>query len=354
MSARALEPNANRHDHLRGVIGVAEPEPIAFLFPGEASASVGMGAALEAADPARYARWMQAAEIATGLPLRRLILNGPPAALASPEAAQPAVLALSLAVAEAAGTLGLTPDYAAGHGSGAYAAAVVAGALSSDDAFALVAERGRLLCVEVCRQPGATAFVLGFAPDMVERVCAQVRQRFGYVAVASIDSPSRAVLAGNASSVERAVGLARRLGATAGLLAATDATHTLMMATVSARLARVARRMTWRDPRIPVVGIAAHPWLTSGTAIRDALIGEVTQTVRWHESMERLHAAGVRHYLEAGPGRSLTGFAARRDADAVAMAADHPAEVFAFAERVATTRRTSAPAARAAGARLAG
>jgi [acyl-carrier-protein] S-malonyltransferase len=265
--------------------------------------------------------------------------------------AQPAVLALSLAVAEVAGALGLVPGHVAGHGSGAYAAAVAAGALAAEDAFTLVAERGRLLAEADRRQSGATAFVLGFEPKMVERVCAQVRQRFGYVAVASIDSSRRAVLAGNASSVERASGLARRLGATAGPLAATAAAHTLMMASASARLGRLARRMNWRDPEIPVVGIAGRPWLTSGAAIREGLIGELTQTVRWHESMERLHAAGACHFLEAGPGRSLTGFAARRDPGGVTMAADHPAKVLAFAERVAMLRGAGAPepAARLAG-----
>lgn len=327
---------------------VPHPDPTAYLFPGEASARVGMGAGLWAADPARYEHWMQAAEAAAGLPLRRLSLGGPAAALACPEVAQPVVLALSLAVADAAHSIGLRPGYVAGHGCGAYAAAVVAGALASEDAFALVAERGRLMTAADRRQSGATAYVLGFAPEAVERVCAQVRQRFGYVAVASIDSAQRAVLCGNASSVERAIGLARRLGATAGPLPATVAAHSLMMATVSAGVGRLARRMTWRDPQVPLVGIARRPQLTRGAAIREALIIEVTQTVRWDESIETLRAAGNRHFLELGPGRSLTGLAVGRDVGGVTMAADHPAKLLAFAERVALARDTGEVAVAAA------
>jgi [acyl-carrier-protein] S-malonyltransferase len=202
----------------------------------------------------------------------------------------------------------------------------------------LVAARGRLMALAGRQQSGATAFVLGFGPEAVERVCAQVRQRFGYVKVASIDSAQSAVLSGNASSVERAIGLARRLGATAGPLPATVAAHSMMMATVSARLARIAARMTWRDPQVPLVGSARGRPLTSGAAIRAELVNQVAQTVRWHESMDTLLAAGCEYFLELGPGHVLTGLARRRDDELVAMAADSPAKLIAFGERLAMSR----------------
>ena len=311
---------------------------VAFLFPGDGSAGFGMEAGMQAVDPDRYDAWMQAAEAASGLPLRHYVSDGPMSAAARCDVVQPAVTALSLALAETAHSIGLRPDFAAGHGLGEYAAAVTAGVLSGEDALVLAAERGRLMEAACRKQSGATGYVHGLSPEVVERVCAQTRQRFGYVAVASIDARHRATISGNASSVARAIGLATRFGATAGLLSSNLAAHSSLMSMVSARLRRVAARMTWHDARVPLVSNAGGRILASGASIRAALVNQPALSVRWTDCMDTMLAAGCGHFVELGPGRVLTELAREHDRDLVAVSADHLTTSAGFVGRGASVR----------------
>jgi [acyl-carrier-protein] S-malonyltransferase len=253
--------------------------------------------------------------------------------------AQPALLAHSLAVADAARHLGLQPSFVAGHGVGEFAAAVVAGVLDADDALGLVAERERLLAAAQRAQSGATGFVLGFAPSEVERVCAQTRQRHGYVSVAHINSEHQVLIAGNASAVAQALALAQRLGARAVPASPDAGIHSLMMATVQARLAREAATLPWRDARVPLVSNADGRPLASGVEIRTAMIGQVTRPVRWTECMNALLDGGCRHFLELGMGRVLTMLVRRHSPGIHAVAADGPAKLAAFREQLAAALR---------------
>jgi [acyl-carrier-protein] S-malonyltransferase len=244
----------------------------------------------------------------------------------------PQLLAHSLGLAETARSLGLRPRFVAGHSLGEYAAAVVAGVLDVDDAMHLASERGRLMAAAQRQQSGAMGFVLGLPPDLVERACAQTRQRHGYVTVASINSPRQVVISGNASPMTEALALAGRWGARAGLLPIGGAFHSLLMASAQARLRRVAETMPWRDARIPLVSNADGRPLLSGVAIRAAVIGQMTRPVHWTACMETMLGAGCRHLIELGRGRVLTGFARRYSPELVAIAADSPAKLAAFSD----------------------
>jgi len=252
------------------------------------------------------------------------------------ELAQPALLAHSLTVADAAQRLGIRPSFVAGHGLGEFAAAVVAGVLDPEDALRLVAERERLLAAAQRAQRGTMAFVLGFSPAEVERLCAQTRQRYGYATVAHINSERQVLISGNASAVAEALALAERLGARTLPASADGAFHSLMMATVQARLARQAATVMWRDARVPLVSNAEGRPLTSGKAIRTALVGQLTRPVRWTECMVSLLEVGCSHFLELGWGRSLTMLVRRHAPGVVAVAADGPAELAHFREHLAT------------------
>jgi [acyl-carrier-protein] S-malonyltransferase len=202
--------------------------------------------------------------------------------------------------------------------------------LDTEDALRLVAERGRLLEIAERQQSGRMAVIVGVPLDTVRYVCAIVRQRHGYVTLAQANAPLRAVVSGNASSVAVAVERARGCGATAAMLPVGVAHNSLLMAGVQARLARVAGTMPWHDASLPVVsGLRGLP-LESGMEIRRALIGGETLPIQWTRSVTALLEQDCRHFLELGPGGTLTALLDEHDADAVAMAAETPANIAAF------------------------
>jgi [acyl-carrier-protein] S-malonyltransferase len=307
----------------------------AFLFPGQGSETIGMGAAQRRASPHRFDHWLQRAEAASGLAIARLVTAGPAGALASSAAAQPALLAVCLAVAESAASLRLRPTFVAGHGVGEYAAAAITGVLTPDDAMSLVAERGRLIAAAERRQSGVMALIEGVSLATVTHTCSLVREKQGYVTLAQADAPRQCVISGNASAVAGAIERLRRRGATAETLPGRGAHNSSLMVLVQARLARLAATIRWRDARIPLVTAAGGRVLTAGSAIRDALIGQETAPLQWTRCMTTLRDADCDRFLELGPGQRLTVLARQHAPDAMAMAADGPTKLAMLIERPA-------------------
>lgn len=310
----------------------------AFLFPGQGSAAVGMGAAMRLAERRRFDHWFAQAEAASGLAIRRAVTAGP----LTTAALQPALFALSLALVDSAASGALRPAVVAGHGVGEYAAAVVAGALTPGDAMSLIAARGRLIAAAESRQSGAMALVERIPLSVVEHTCALVREKHGYVTLAHADAPSQSTVAGNASAVAAAVARLRRLGAATRVLAGRGAHNSMLMARVQAQLARLAEAISWHDARIPLVTANGGRLLTSGAAIRSALIAQETSPLQWTRCMDTLLEAGCNRFLELGPGRRLTRLALRHAPRAVAMAADDPVGLALFSAGPPVTRSEAA------------
>jgi [acyl-carrier-protein] S-malonyltransferase len=300
---------------------------VAFLYPGQGSQRVGMGAALRTTDGDVYDRHLTAAEQATELPLRRLIEHGPIDELTRTEVSQPAMFALSLALTEVAARAGVSPDLVAGHSLGELTAAAAAGVLGESDGLRLVAARSRAMARTQAAQPGAMAAVVGLGVDEVAALCGSVEE----VCVANHNATTQVVISGSRDGVQRACGLATSAGARAVPLNVGGAFHSSAMQPARDALAALAGELTWRAPRVPVASNALGRLLCDPDEIREAIVAQVAAPVRWVDCLAALSDAGVTHALELGPGRVLTGLARSADRSLVAAAADSREKIEAFA-----------------------
>jgi [acyl-carrier-protein] S-malonyltransferase len=304
---------------------------IAFLFPGQGSQKVGMGADLQAARPEIYDRYLSQADEVSGLPIRQLSLDGPAEELTQTDAAQPALFALSLAVAELARAEGLRPDFVAGHSLGEYTAAVASGALGSEDGMRLVSERGRLMNEIQSERPGAMAAVIGLDADRLAQLCEQASEA-GVVTPANVNTPAQIVVSGEEAGVERLMAIAEEAGAEKVVrLQVGAAFHSALMTPVQTSLGETMANVAWSDPETPLVANYSGEVLTSGDDIRAALIEQIASPVLWVDCVRALADSGCTTFLELGSGRVLTGLVRQiLGPDTDAAAADSPKKLETF------------------------
>ncbi|MBX6328976.1 MAG: ACP S-malonyltransferase [Pseudolabrys sp.] len=306
----------------------------AFVFPGQGSQSVGMGKAL--ADNFAAARQVFAeVDAALGVKLSAIIFEGPAETLTLTENAQPALMAVSLAVTrvlESETGLDLARDalFVAGHSLGEYSALAAAGTFSIYDAAQLLRIRGRTMQKAVPVGVGAMAALIGLDFDAAAAVAAEAAQ--GEVCQAANDNGGgQVVVSGNKAAVERAVAIAKSRGARRAMLLPVSAPfHCTLMQPAAAAMAEALAKVTVRPPVVPVVAnISAQP-LRSPEEIVKALIAQVTGTVRWRESVLAMAGAGVTRFYEIGAGKVLSGLIKRIVEDAQAQAIGNPEDVAAF------------------------
>jgi [acyl-carrier-protein] S-malonyltransferase len=305
---------------------------LAFVYPGQGSQKVGMGADLLESEPDLFDKYVSAASEASGLPIRELCLEGPMEKLTETHAAQPSLFALSLAITEAARPAGLRPDFVAGHSLGEYTAAAAAGALATDDGMRLVSERGRLMHGIQSERPGAMAAIIGLDAERVEELCEQAADA-GLVTPANLNSPTQVVASGEQAGIERLIELAKEAGAARAIpLRVAAAFHSKLMEPVQARLDEVTAGLDWSGAEVPLASNASGELVSDGEDVRRALIAQIASPVRWADCVRTLGGAGCTTFLELGPGRVLSGLVRQIDSGLEAVSADSPSALREFAE----------------------
>lgn len=302
---------------------------LAFIFPGQGSQAAGMGKALAEAFPAAR-RVFDEIDAALGDPkLSRLCFEGPEEQLKLTANTQPAILAVSSALAAVLAEHGIRPDLVAGHSLGEYSALVAAGALGAAEAARAVRARGTFMQEAVPAGKGAMAAVLGLEPLRVKAICESVEAATGETcSPANYNDPSQTVIAGAAGAVERAAVELKAAGAKRVLpLPVSAPFHCAMMAPVKARLEPVLRQIAWREPRVAVVtNVEAKPNREVGRIV-PLLLEQITSPVRWIECIEELARLGVTRMVEVGPGKVLCGLAKRIDKTIETMNVEDPASL---------------------------
>jgi len=281
---------------------------LAFLFPGQGSQAVGMGRELAEHSPIAAETFAEADE-ACGFPLSKLCFEGPEDELKLTENTQPAILTVSIAAYRVLAQSGIEPALAAGHSLGEWSAHVAAGTIQFGDAVRAVKARGRAMQQAVPAGEGAMAAVLSLDAAAVAEACAEAAKETGLtVAAANLNSPSQTVISGALTAVERAITIAKARGARRAVMLPVSAPfHCALMQPAQEEVARVLTSLTLAEPRIPVAANVTGGLVTTADAARDALIRQVTGTVRWVDCVQALIAAGATVFIEVGPGKVLSG-----------------------------------------------
>jgi [acyl-carrier-protein] S-malonyltransferase len=300
---------------------------LALLFPGQGSQYVGMAVALAAAEPAA-AQVLRMADGVLGLPLSRLMADGPEDELTATKNAQPALLTHSVAILRVLADRIGEPAMAAGHSLGEFSAHVAAGTLTFEDALRAVRLRGELMFTAGRTRPGAMAAILGLDDHSVEDVCTRVEK--GICVPANFNAKGQVVVSGDAAAVEEACGLAKDAGAKrAVMLNVSGAFHSPLMEPAAEGLREHLAGVEFRDPRFPVVSNATAQPVSSGELARDLLVKQLTSPVRWTGSIGTMVGAGVDRFLELGAGKVLCTLNRRNAKDATCASIGEPGDLAA-------------------------
>ena len=303
----------------------------AFIFPGQGSQDVGMGRDL--AQNFKAAREVfDEVDEALGQKLSAIMWDGPKEILTLTENAQPALMAVSIAVIrvlerEKGFDLGKTVQLVAGHSLGEYSALAAAGAFSLTDAARLLKLRGQAMQAAVPVGQGAMVALLGIGLDAARKIAADAAQ--GDVCdIANDNDPTQIVLSGSKSAIDRVAEVGKAYGLRRAIpLPVSAPFHCALMKPAADAMAGALSKVTINRPSVPVVANVLAKLISDPTEIRQRLVEQVTGTVRWRECVETMMAAGITHFYEIGAGKVLAGLVKRINKDANAMSVGTAADV---------------------------
>jgi [acyl-carrier-protein] S-malonyltransferase len=291
---------------------------IAYIFPGQGSQFAGMGRELFEQSAAARDVFAEADKV-LGFSLSQLCFEGPDEALALTENTQPAILTVSVAALRAMEAEDFPPpQFVAGHSLGEYSALVAAGSLSFKDAVRTVRARGRYMQEAVPIGVGAMAAILGSEEKVVAEACREVAALEGGVcSPANINSPKQIVIAGSTKAVERAMELLKERGAKRTIKLPVSAPfHCALMQPAQDRLSADLEQIKFVDLRVPLITNVDAVMIQTGNEAQRALVLQVSSPVRWLESVKFMAEAGVKSFVEVGPGKVLSGLVRQIVSDA--------------------------------------
>jgi len=314
---------------------------IAFLFPGQASQYRGMGRELAEKFPESRAAFDEA-DAALGFSISQLCFEGSEEALKLTENTQPAILTVSTAAYRALEKHGVTPDFVAGHSLGEYSAVVAAGGLDFVTAVKIGRARGRYMQDAVPPGEGAMAAILGLAPAEVADICKKAADH-QVVSPANLNSPEQTVISGHAAAVKRAVEIASQSGAKRAVILPVSAPfHCALMMPAQQRLETDLRAAKFSALRSPLITNVDAEAVTTGDEARDSLIRQVTQPVRWLDSIHEMIEGGATIFVEVGPGKVLSGLLRQIDRSVRALNVEDAASLQATLDKIAQARAEAA------------
>lgn len=306
----------------------------AFVFPGQGSQAVGMGRELaEAFEVARHT--FQEVDDALNQRLSRLMVEGPEADLTLTENAQPALMAVSVAVlrvlaSEGGVDLAKHARFVAGHSLGEYSALCAAGAFTLADTARLLKLRGQAMQRAVPVGKGGMAALLGADLEQAQAIAADAAQ--GEVcSVANDNSAGQVVISGDADAIDRAIALAAERGLKRSVRLPVSAPfHCALMRPAADAMAEALAAITISAPVVPVVANVTAAPVSDPNAIRRLLVEQVTGMVRWRECVLTMKEQGVEALVEVGSGKVLAGLTKRIDKELSATSVGAPADVESF------------------------
>ena len=310
----------------------------AFIFPRQGSQAVGMGRDLAAAFGAARAVFEEVDEVLKQK-LSKLMFEGPIEELTLTENAQPALMAVSLAVLrvlQAEGGIVLKEKAAlvAGHSLGEYSALAAAGAFSVADTARLLKLRGQAMQRAVPAGQGAMAALLGVEMAMAQAICDEAANGPNgreVIGCANDNGGGQVVISGAKTAVERAIEISKAKGVKRAMLLPVSAPfHCALMAPAADAMAEAFANTPPRAPLVPLVANVSAAKVTDPGEIRDLLVAQVTATVRWRESVQEMVALGVDSFVELGTGKVLAGLVKRIAPDAATVSTGSPSEIEAL------------------------
>ncbi len=283
---------------------------LVFMFSGQGSQYVGMGKELYENYPEAKEVLDKADEI-MDFDLKDMIFNGPEEDLNNTKNTQPAIYTVSAMVKAVLNEKGITASAAAGHSLGEYSALYAAGVLSFADGLKLVRRRGELMDQADPEGKGTMAAVIGLEDTAVEEICSEVD---GICEVANYNSPGQVVISGEVEAVEAAEKILDEKGAKRVIqLSVSGAFHSPLMDPAKEELKKAIDEVEFNDAELPLVANVTADYVENSREIKEALIDQLNNSVRWVESINRFKEDGYENFIEVGPGRVLKGLMRRID-----------------------------------------